>query len=308
MPRIALPIVLTLTLLGATARGETPWPWHAGVTETQREAARQAFDAANERAELGLLLPAVTFYERALTHWDHPAIHHNLVRALLTLDRAPEALTHLWHALRYGADGIGGSGSATFLLFQEMLLEERLVHLVVLSEQTGEVRLGDRVLVRGPGRWEGVVRAGPIALTTTGVEGNAFMREVGAGKRLEVVWPARGAPRFTVRGQRESELPDLMRATIGTVVRIPSADERAAAPEPPLGSSDAALAAPLERSAEARALCSQDPSRELARLCKRYDLDLTRLEARLTKEVARWTKTARRNTVLLRAGMIDGLL
>ena len=78
-------------------------PWAKGVSESDQRRALELFGKGNGLLKDSLFVQAAAQYRAALKSWDHPAIHYNLVLALLNLDQPVEVLQHLEAAMRYGA-------------------------------------------------------------------------------------------------------------------------------------------------------------------------------------------------------------
>lgn len=77
--------------------------WGGSSTSRKQQAlARWHFDQAREREQDAQLAQALSAYQRALTHWDHPRIHGNLAHLLMRLDRPQLAYTHVRKALAHG--------------------------------------------------------------------------------------------------------------------------------------------------------------------------------------------------------------
>lgn len=149
-------------------------PWARGVSLERQERARAIYAEANDLLHEYLLEEAMEKYREALSHWEHPAIHYNLARALDSLGRPLEADAHMQPALRYGAAAYSELEYTQVLNFRR-LLDQKLSTVVFVSEEediaialdgddvlTGRGRVDKRVLpgehilvVRRPG--QGVV-------------------------------------------------------------------------------------------------------------------------------------------------------
>jgi hypothetical protein len=75
--------------------------WSRGVSESERATAEALFLEGNELFESSLFAEAADRYRAALAHWEHPAIHLNLAKALILLQRPVEAVTSLRVAVRH---------------------------------------------------------------------------------------------------------------------------------------------------------------------------------------------------------------
>ncbi len=292
---------------GPSARADDPKPWHIGVTPAQRIEAQRHLDQGNSLLQKRLYAPGVASYERALASWYHPAIHFNLARGLVVLNRSDDALLHFWIALRFGVDGLGPDAAEQAIRFIPFLMELDLVHLVVVSDENGPLRLGDREIMVGPGRWEGVMLAGPIKLTAPESK-RVWSQEAKAGDRVEVIWSAKRKPKVAIRAHDPGDLPDLMLATLGYVVAMPTgADISKAKPiRYRIDDIAQALVAPFDRNPEARHLC-KGATGELVQLCRAYDADLIRLEARWKEASAGWADVWRKYREMTVGGLLDYL-
>jgi len=75
--------------------------WSRGVPTSERTAAEALFLEGNELFESSLFAEAADKYRAALAHWEHPAIHLNLAKALILLQRPVEAVASLRVAVRH---------------------------------------------------------------------------------------------------------------------------------------------------------------------------------------------------------------
>jgi tetratricopeptide (TPR) repeat protein len=130
---------------------DQPRPWADGVPIERQDKARAIYAGANELLHEYLLEEAVDKYREALDHWQHPAIHYNLARALDSLGRPLEAYAHMEKALRYGEAAFAGREYAQVLNFQR-LLDQKLAEVVIVCEEEGvDIALDGKQLFTGPG-------------------------------------------------------------------------------------------------------------------------------------------------------------
>jgi len=130
---------------------DEPRPWADGVPIERQEKARAIYAGANELLHEYLLEEAVDEYREALEHWEHPAIHYNLARALDSLGRPLEAYAHMEKALRYGEAAFAAREYAQVLNFQR-LLDQKLAEVVIVCEEEGvDIALNGKQLFTGPG-------------------------------------------------------------------------------------------------------------------------------------------------------------
>ena len=160
----SLVVALAVSAAAMAQPVEADRPWASGVPREQQVKALDLFREANGKLRDAHYTAAREQYLEALKVWDHPAIHYNLALALLNLDRPLEAYEHLVRSLKYGALPLDQDKLEQGLRYKG-LIEKQLTKLVVLcSLQGAVVQLDGAQLFVGPGRWEGMVRAGPHSL------------------------------------------------------------------------------------------------------------------------------------------------
>lgn len=146
--------------------GQEP-PWYKGVPKENQEKAFALFREANSLLRDSLWTKAVEKYNEALKLWDHPGIHYNLALALVNLDRPIETHEHLQAALKYGPLPLDSDKHDQALRYM-VLVEKQLTRIDVRCDLEGaSVKLDGRELFVGPGRYEGLVTAGPHAIVAT---------------------------------------------------------------------------------------------------------------------------------------------
>jgi tetratricopeptide (TPR) repeat protein len=121
----------------APAADETPWG--KGVSPERKTAALQLLNEGNELFVQNHFPEALAKYEEAIGQWDHPAIHFNIVRALLALDRPLEAEASLEKALAYGADPLEADHYAEAMSYKGLLAGR--IGTVELSCKQADVRV-----------------------------------------------------------------------------------------------------------------------------------------------------------------------
>jgi tetratricopeptide (TPR) repeat protein len=147
---------------------EAPRPWARGVSAARQEKARTIYAAANDLLHEYLLEEAMEKYREALRHWDHPAIHYNLARALDSLGRPLEADAHMQKALRYGAAAYSQLEYTQVLNFRR-LLDQKLSGVVIVSvEPDITVALDGDPILAGRGAVEKRVLPGEHLLVIRG--------------------------------------------------------------------------------------------------------------------------------------------
>jgi hypothetical protein len=131
-----------------------------------------------------LLVQAASKYRDALKHWDHPAIHYNLVLALVNLDQPLEMHEHLVAAMKYGEaplDTEKFTQAKNYLL----IVEKQLAKVEIKCDEPGaKVSLDGQPLFTAPGHEERFVRAGShnISATKDGFVPNQQARTLPAGE------------------------------------------------------------------------------------------------------------------------------
>lgn len=165
MRRLVLAMVLAVAAPAGSAEVERPWA--VGVPNDQQTKALDLFKDANGKLRDAHYAAAREQYLAALAVWNHPAIHFNLGLALLNLDQPVEAYEHLVEAVKYGAAPMDQDKLEQALRYKS-LLDRQLTRLTVrCALQDAIVRFDGRQLFVGPGRWEGMVRAGAHAIVGT---------------------------------------------------------------------------------------------------------------------------------------------
>jgi hypothetical protein len=146
---------------------EVERPWAKGVPKERQTEALELFRVGNGLLKESIFVEAATQYRKALALWDHPAIHYNLALALLNLDQPLEVHEHLLSAMRFGAaplDTEKYEHARSYLL----LVEKQLARVEITCQEPGAAVVMDgRPLFTAPGRYEGMVRAGPHTIVAT---------------------------------------------------------------------------------------------------------------------------------------------
>ncbi|WP_428262800.1 hypothetical protein [Haliangium sp.] len=146
---------------------DQPRPWAEGVSATAQERARTLHEEANDLMLEYLLDEAMDKYREALTHWQHPAIHYNLARALDSLGRPLEAYAHLQEARRYGAAPFESYEYPQLQNFRRNLERKLSIIEVECLEAGAEITIDGRLLFVGPGRTEQVLLPGEHILVAS---------------------------------------------------------------------------------------------------------------------------------------------
>jgi tetratricopeptide (TPR) repeat protein len=163
-------------------------PWAQGVSQENQQAALELFRAGNVLLKDSVFVDAIGKYRQALALWDHPAIHYNLALALLNLDQPLEVHEHLVAATKYGAAPLDTEKLEHARAYKG-LIEKQLARVEIVCEEPGaSVVMDGRPLFQAPGRFEGLVRAGPHTITASkeGHLTNSQSRALPAGEKTSV--------------------------------------------------------------------------------------------------------------------------
>jgi len=152
---------------GGNDLGSSERPWAQGVSSEEQHAALELFSKGNGDLKNSYFLEAANAYREALKHWDHPAIHYNLVLALLNLDQPVEVHEHLEAAMKYGAAPLDEDKLAQAKRYKS-LVEKQLTHVSLTCNETGaKVVMDGKDLFTAPGHYDGWVRAGPHTIVAS---------------------------------------------------------------------------------------------------------------------------------------------
>lgn len=163
-------VISVVVLAGAAAaqqRPEPERPWARGVSADKQRRALELFRDGNAALKESLFVKAAQIYREALALWDHPAIHYNLGLALVNLDQPVETYEHLEAALKYGAAPLDSDKFEQAQRYKT-LIEKQVSRVDVRCDLDGaQVRFDGKPIFTGPGRWQGMVRAGPHTVVAT---------------------------------------------------------------------------------------------------------------------------------------------
>lgn len=150
-----------------TAPAETSRPWADGVSEQDQAQAMALFREGNGLLKDSVFVQAAQKYRDALKHWDHPAIHYNLVLALLNLDQPVEVHQHLTMAMKHGPAPLDMDKFEQARAYLT-LIEKQLAKVSIRCDVEGaNVVMDGRPLFVAPGHYEALVRAGPHTIVAT---------------------------------------------------------------------------------------------------------------------------------------------
>lgn len=186
-------VILAALMIAAPAptfaQGDAPTerPWAVGVSAEAQRQALQLFREGNGLLKESVFVQAAHKYREALEHWDHPAIHYNLVLALLNMDQPVEVHHHLEQAMRFGPEPLDAEKFAQAQSYK-VLIEKQLAKVSIrCDEPDAKVVMDGRPLFTAPGRYEGWVRAGPhtVVATKEGFLTNQITRNLPPGEVSE---------------------------------------------------------------------------------------------------------------------------
>ncbi|MGI5860462.1 MAG: PEGA domain-containing protein [Myxococcales bacterium] len=159
-------------------------PWARGVSPEDQKKALALFKEGNALLKESVFVQAAARYREALGHWDHPAIHYNLVLALLNLDQPLEVHHHLQKAMEYGPEPLDLEKFEQAKAYK-LLVEKQLARVKIrCSVEGAQITMDGRPLFVAPGEYEGFVRPGPhsIVATKEGYLTNETSRALPAGE------------------------------------------------------------------------------------------------------------------------------
>lgn len=168
-PRFAVWIAVAALLWGAAPAsaqqgGELQGgdrPWARGISEEKQKAALELFKEGNELLKESVFVQAADRYRKALQHWDHPAIHYNLAFCLLNLDQPVLVYEHLEKAMHYGPAPLEQEKFELAKSYKA-LVEKQLARIEISCEEPDAmVTMDGTPLFKAPGKYAGLVRAGP---------------------------------------------------------------------------------------------------------------------------------------------------
>jgi len=202
--RIALAIAVTFTTNfasgialaaepGETNKTPTPHvqgrPWADGVSQAEQNVALALFQEGTALLKDAFFTKAVEKYREALDHWNHPAIHFNLAKALMNLDQPVEAFKSLDESMKFGGAPLDEDQIDQVKRYMKLLYDAELSELVIEAKEEGAiVSLNGVELFMGPGRWQGLVRAdkNTILATKPGYQPAQEQRNLPKGQKTEI--------------------------------------------------------------------------------------------------------------------------
>jgi len=148
LSRIALVMVVTLTSApvfaaepGQTDKVPTPHvqgrPWADGVSQEEQDTALKLFQEGTALLKDAFFTKAVEKYREALSHWNHPAIHFNLAKALMNLDQPVEAFKSLDESMKFGGAPLDEDQIDQVKRYMKLLYDAELSELVIDAKEPG---------------------------------------------------------------------------------------------------------------------------------------------------------------------------
>ena len=163
----ALKLLILFMLFTSPAHAAPPdtRAWAKGVSAAEQEKALALFNEATDKIKDSLFKKAVDLYLEALTHWDHPAIHFNVAKALMALDDNVAAYNHLGASMKFGGQPLTPDEQEQVTRYKKLLYDTELAEVhITCSEPDAQVTLNGDLLFTGPGSWQGVVRPQNVSL------------------------------------------------------------------------------------------------------------------------------------------------
>jgi tetratricopeptide (TPR) repeat protein len=144
----------------------TPRPWERDVSAEDQRLAETLFAQALELHDQLLRDLAMTRYEEALSHWDHPDIRLNLALLMKDMGQYLRAYEHLEAALAWGPEALDEHDRDRLLAERQKLLKHHLAVVEGRCDRPGaEVALDGKPWFRGPGEARQVVLPGEHVFT-----------------------------------------------------------------------------------------------------------------------------------------------
>lgn len=150
--RVLAAICLFLASGSARAQSTSEQPWSIGVSAQQQKLAETLYQEGNRDFTNGFFASAVTKYQAALQHWNHPGIHYNLALALISLGRPIEAYQSVVAALSHGTAALHPEEYQHALEHMRALRQQIALVEVACEEPGAAVTLDGKPLFTGPGR------------------------------------------------------------------------------------------------------------------------------------------------------------
>jgi hypothetical protein len=143
-------------------------PWAEGVTEEQKEEARQLFYDGNKLLMDQFFKQAAEKYRQALKYWNHPAVHYNLSLALMNMEQPLELYEALDKAIEHGIYPLITQENFERAEKTRNMLAKQIGHVEIVCEAEGaKVTMDGKYLFTGPGTYKTVALGGEHAIAAT---------------------------------------------------------------------------------------------------------------------------------------------
>lgn len=200
MNRFTISLMVALALVGLWAPpaaaqqselgggGAQERPWAKGVPPDKQSAALALFREGNLLLRNSLFPRAVEKYREALKLWDHPAIHYNMVLALLNLNEPLSLHEHLIEAMRYGEAPFDADKFERARNFKT-LIEGQLSHVEITCDIPDTTVLMDgKEVCKAPERYEAFVIPGAHTFSAikAGYPRNDRKRNLAQGEKFQL--------------------------------------------------------------------------------------------------------------------------
>jgi hypothetical protein len=142
-------------------RAGTVKPWETGVTPEKRKQAQALLNQGSGFYGKGQYAEALTWFQKAIKIWDHPAIRFNIGVCLVHLTQPVAAYKNILRALRYGKAPFKNPDHFRQAASYRKLLEGQLGRLRVVCKEPGaKVTLDGAELFTAPGEATRVLKPG----------------------------------------------------------------------------------------------------------------------------------------------------
>lgn len=130
------------------------------VSKADEDRALTAFHQCNDYLNNGLFPQAAACYRKALSYWDHPAIHYNLALALINLDQPIEVFDQLNEAIKYTADPIGQDKFDHAKEYLKLVAGQLADIEVTCTKVGAKISVDGKEVFTAPGSYKAKVRVG----------------------------------------------------------------------------------------------------------------------------------------------------
>ncbi len=142
-------------------------PWVVNVSEEDSRIAADLFEQGNKLFDEAVFVQAAEKYRKAVTFWDHPAIHFNLALALLHLNRPIERYLALENALRYGTAALDAVQYDRAVDYRALTRQQIVWVELYCNEADARVTINGKQVFVGPGNYAGWHVPGKIHVVAT---------------------------------------------------------------------------------------------------------------------------------------------